>query len=805
MRPRFGRLVLAAAIPLALALVTAARTSDTGPVYRTVDLGTFDPDPFQSEFIASFGGAISDCGDVVGSAQAGGGVYHGFAWRDLNGNDAADPGEMVDLGHLGGGESQAYGISPNGRFVVGASKTENGQWRGFRWDDADGDHVVGAGEITPFEGGGGSSWTLAVGVNDSGQVCGSYYVDALQVRRGFVWSDLNGNGSADAGEQIDVGEDAHAINNAGHVVGAGRRADGYPRAFLFQDRDGDHASDDGETEVLEAPASFNPDPRYAYTVAYGVSEDGLVFGAASRDSRFHRNACLWRDSGGDGRADTGGFQDLDTVGLGESIAFDMAANGDVVGVATDWEQGVPVLFRSGEVILLRDLFPPGWINHSAVSINAAGRMATSGRYDYDPRDVIFYPPQVHAFMLVPGAPQAVLKSLTVTPSTIIGADTADVRVTLRAPVPYDCAYRLQENILGPVLYPDVVRVPAGQQSAATRLFTWETSTTQRGSVWLTTPDALLTTKVTVRPIGPRSLTVRPGAIIGGGGRVAAGEVLLERPAGRSVLLSSNGPAAEPAPSRLEISSDGSDGSGSFTVKTGFVTAPTTVILSARVSGLVKTAFLKVLPVTVKSVRLTPSTVVGAPDLTAESRAQVLLTAPAPPGGVTVALESSKPGTALPSAASLFIPEGSDGSDGSGAFTVDALPVPVSTGVAIRARLHGTTTSGVLTVRPISAGTLTLTPRTLRGGTGVEGLAVLNAHAPSGGLVVTLFSSHPDIAAFTDLSGHPISSLTIPEGADGLEGSGRFRIATSAVTTSTTVTIKAVANGIARTLTLSVRP
>jgi hypothetical protein len=160
---------------------------------------------------------------------------------------------------------------------------------------------------------------------------------------------------------------------------------------------------------------------------------------------------------------------------------------------------------------------------------------------------------------------------------------------------------------------------------------------------------------------------------------------------------------------------------------------------------------------------------------------------------------------VPSAASLFIPEGSDGSDGSGGFTVDAVPVPVSTGVAIRARLHGTTTSGVLTVRPISVGTLTLTPRTLRGGVTVEGLAVLNAHAPAGGLVVTLFSSHPDVAAFTDLAGNPISSLAIPAGADGLEGSGRFRVATSPVSASTTVTIKVVANGIARTLTLSVRP
>ena len=42
-------------------------------------------------------------------------------------------GGMQDLGDLGGGESEAYGVSADGTVVVGGAFNAAGQWRAFRW------------------------------------------------------------------------------------------------------------------------------------------------------------------------------------------------------------------------------------------------------------------------------------------------------------------------------------------------------------------------------------------------------------------------------------------------------------------------------------------------------------------------------------------------------------------------------------------------------------------------------------------------------------------------------------------------
>jgi len=43
---------------------------------------------------------------------------------------------MQDLATLGGPESEAYGVSADGRVVVGRALNAAGQWRAFRWTQA---------------------------------------------------------------------------------------------------------------------------------------------------------------------------------------------------------------------------------------------------------------------------------------------------------------------------------------------------------------------------------------------------------------------------------------------------------------------------------------------------------------------------------------------------------------------------------------------------------------------------------------------------------------------------------------------
>ncbi len=74
---------------------------------------------------------------------------------------------MVDLGHLGGGVSQALAINNNGG-VVGTSTLNNGAHHAFRWTQAEG--MIDLNTVLPPRG----SWVLLVAwdINDRGQITG---------------------------------------------------------------------------------------------------------------------------------------------------------------------------------------------------------------------------------------------------------------------------------------------------------------------------------------------------------------------------------------------------------------------------------------------------------------------------------------------------------------------------------------------------------------------------------------------------------------------------------------------------------
>jgi len=90
--------------------------------------------------------------------------------------------------------------------------------------------------------------------------------------------------------------------------------------------------------------------------------------------------------------------------------------------------------------------------------------------------------------------------------------------------------------------------------------------------------------------------------------------------------------------------------------------------------------------------------------------------------------------------------------------------------------------------------VTVSPSTVAGGNPSTGTVTLSGSAPAGGVVVALSSSNPSVASVP-------GSVTVPEGA----ASATFPIATSAVTTSTSVTVSASYAGVTTTVTLTVSP
>lgn len=132
--------------------------------------------------------------------------------------------EVVDLGTLGGSYSVAYGINDSGQ-VVGESETAAGQLHAFVWDEGVG--MVDLGTL-------GGSASSAYAINNAGRVVGSARTANGELHA-FLWRD---------GEMIDLGllpggscTEATAINDAGQIVGMARTSASiysWQRAFLWE-------------------------------------------------------------------------------------------------------------------------------------------------------------------------------------------------------------------------------------------------------------------------------------------------------------------------------------------------------------------------------------------------------------------------------------------------------------------------------------------------------------------------------------------------------------------------------------------
>jgi hypothetical protein len=96
--------------------------------------------------------------------------------------------------------------------------------------------------------------------------------------------------------------------------------------------------------------------------------------------------------------------------------------------------------------------------------------------------------------------------------------------------------------------------------------------------------------------------------------------------------------------------------------------------------------------------------------------------------------------------------------------------------------------------PGALSALAVSPASVTGGTAAQGTVSLTSAAPAGGFAVALSSSNPGTAITP-------AGVTVPQGAT----TATFAVATSAVTTSTPVTITASAGGVTRTATLTVTP
>jgi len=190
--------------------------------------------------------SINDFSQVVGftthDAASG---HHAFFWEDSNANNRSDPGEMIDLGTLGGMESEASFIHDSG-LVLGKADVIGGDTHAFLlvpiydtsnnpviWfldgnSDGINDLMIDLGTF-----GGTESWACAM--NDSGKITGtarnnhdimrSFLLTPADDNNDLVWfRDSDGDGindlMADLGTfQSLTGSTSFDLNDVDQVVG----------------------------------------------------------------------------------------------------------------------------------------------------------------------------------------------------------------------------------------------------------------------------------------------------------------------------------------------------------------------------------------------------------------------------------------------------------------------------------------------------------------------------------------------------------------------------------------------------------
>ncbi|HXI44355.1 MAG TPA: TIGR03790 family protein, partial [Bryobacteraceae bacterium] len=170
-----------------------------------------------------------------------------------------------------------------------------------------------------------------------------------------------------------------------------------------------------------------------------------------------------------------------------------------------------------------------------------------------------------------------------------------------------------------------------------------------------------------------------------------------------------------------------------------------------------------------------------------STGTITLAAPAPAGGVTVALQSNRTTTATVQP-SITIAAGQT----TASFPINTNIVTIDSPLYITGTFGTSTLTNTLVPQALLA-RVALSPTSIIGGNSGTGSVYLNANAPSGGIVVGLSSNNSAVSV--------PASVAISAGVS----SATFPISSTAVSAAISVTISASYAGANRTSTLTVNP
>lgn len=314
---------------LGIVVILAGATESYGAIqYNVVDLGHLGGGYSEAS-------EVNNLGHVTGRSINGSGQIHAFFYNG---------GTMSDLGTLGGIQSEGMGINDSDQ-IVGWSYNASGQARAFTYSGS----MVDIGTL-------GGNNAMAYDVNNAGVIVGE--VDTAP--RPFSY---NGTMTALADPLGGTGFRARAINNSGQIaayVGLGTKAVAYLYDGVIRTNLGTLGGDISEPYGINASGNI-------------VGYSQLVPGTGNPTHAFLYNGSTMLDLGG-------GTQ---------SIAYGINDAGDVVGD----NDGVAFIYQGSGLVDLNTLISPlsGWTLQTARDINNLGQIVGYGFHNGNPRAFLLNP------------------------------------------------------------------------------------------------------------------------------------------------------------------------------------------------------------------------------------------------------------------------------------------------------------------------------------------------------------------------------------------------------------------------------
>lgn len=376
-----------------------------------------------------------------------------------------------------------------------------------------------------------------------------------------------------------------------------------------------------------------------------------------------------------------------------------------------------------------------------------------------------------------------LKALVASVPSVVSGATMTVRVDLNvAAPPGGLVVALTSSAPSVLPLPATVTVAAGALSVSTSVVVGSVSLAQTVQLTAALGGITVSNGVLVSGPVPKALSLSPTVVTGGGS--ATGRVTLSGKApagGRVVTLTSGDSTVATVPGSVTVAAGQTV--ASFPIATSVVDSDKPVLFTAEADGNVAVAVLPVRRIQPKSLKVAPASVNGG----SSSVGTLVLSAPAPAGGLWVPLVSSDPAATVP--ASVKVNAGA---------TQATFPITTSGGLstrvsAIQARLGGGVVRAPLTVLSTRLLSLTLSSTVVSGGESFDATVLLTGAAPSGGMTVSVRSGNSRVLVPT--------TVVVPAGATSVT----FTVSTTVGTTSSTVTMLATYGLESKTASLTLLP